>query len=76
MGAVANALVPCVDCGGAVSRRAITCPNCGREIRLGPWSLLMRGARTSVRLLIIYGVAVPLFILTMILAVMYAGGVR
>ena len=76
MGAVANGLVPCTDCGGAVSRRAITCPNCGREIRLGPWSLVTRGAKTSLRLFLVYGVAVPVLVLAVILAVMYAGDVR
>jgi hypothetical protein len=71
MGAAANPLIPCVDCGGSVSRRAVTCPNCGREIRLGPWSLLRRGGRAAVRVYLVFGVLLPLIVVAIYFTVMY-----
>jgi hypothetical protein len=74
MGAVANPLVPCVDCGSAVSRRAVTCPSCGREIRLGPWSLLTRGGRSVARFACVFGVLLPLLLVAIYLAAIYVAG--
>jgi predicted amidophosphoribosyltransferase len=54
MGAAATPLIPCTDCGNDISRRAPSCPHCGREIRPTPWGLVFGAARWSVKTALIY----------------------
>lgn len=61
-----GALVPCVDCGQPISKRAPVCLSCGREIRPTPWGLMWGGLRGIAKLMLalfIFG-AVGIFVLS------------
>ena len=54
--AAKSKLVPCPDCASAVSPRAFTCPQCGRDLRWTPWRLVLAGTRLAGRGLLAYAV--------------------
>lgn len=53
-------LVPCADCGRALSREAFTCPGCGRPMRRPPQGAFLTAMNGLTLLVLLVIVSIPL----------------